>query len=66
MMALRGIELTYETVREWCDKFGPYFAEELRRRDKSILGSKWHLDEVFLRSKASNIIYGVPWTRTGP
>ena len=75
MMALRGIELTYETVREWCDKFGPYFAEELRRRNKAKLGSKWHLDEVFLkirfhkdcageRGRASKIIYGVPLTRT--
>ena len=51
MMARRGVQLTYETVREWCDKFGPYFAEELRRRNKGKLGSKWHLDEVFLKIK---------------
>jgi putative transposase len=51
MMAWRGVQLTYETVREWCDKFGPYFAEELRRRNKRRLGSKWHLDEVFLKIK---------------
>ena len=51
MMARRGIQLTYETVREWCDKFGPYYAEELRRRNKRKLGSKWHLDEVFLKIK---------------
>jgi hypothetical protein len=23
MMAWRGVQLTYETVREWCDKFTP-------------------------------------------
>lgn len=51
MMARRGVQLTYETVREWCDKFGPYFAEELRRRNKGKLGSKWYLDEVFLKIK---------------
>jgi putative transposase len=51
MMAWRGVQLTYETVREWCCKFGPYFAEELRRRNKRRLGSKWHLDEVFLKIK---------------
>jgi putative transposase len=51
MMARRGVQLSYETVREWCDKFGPYFAEELRRRNKGKLGSKWHLDEVFLKIK---------------
>ena len=50
-MARRGIELTYETVRGWCDKFGRYFAEELRRRNRSKLRLKWHLDEVFLKIK---------------
>ena len=24
MMARRGVELTYETVWQWCGKFGPY------------------------------------------
>jgi putative transposase len=51
MMAWRGVQLSYETVREWCDKFGPSFAEELRRRNKPRLGSKWYLDEVFLKIK---------------
>ena len=49
MMARRGVQLTYETVREWCGKFGSHFAEELRRRNKWKLGSKWYLDEVFLK-----------------
>ncbi len=49
MMARRGVQLTYETVREWCGKFGSHFAEELRRRNKWKLGSKWHLDEVVLK-----------------
>jgi len=49
MMARRGIELTYETVREWCGKFGPYFAEELRKKNRPKLGAKWFLDEVFLK-----------------
>jgi transposase-like protein len=39
-MAQRGIQLTYETVREWCGKFGPYFAEELQKRNRAKLGSK--------------------------
>jgi putative transposase len=34
MMAWRGVQLSYETVREWCNKFGPYYAEELRRRTR--------------------------------
>jgi putative transposase len=49
MMAERGIVLTYETVREWCLKFGPYFANALKRRNRKKIGSKWHLDEVFIK-----------------
>ncbi len=32
MMSVRGVTLTYETVRDWCLKFGQTFANELRRR----------------------------------
>ena len=32
MMASRGLSLTYETVREWCLKFGQTYANGLRRR----------------------------------
>src|SRR3982751_5683507 len=47
-MAFRGVLLTYETVRNWCDKFGPsYAAQRKRRRPKS--GDQWHLDDVFLK-----------------
>ncbi len=48
MMAKRGVQLTYETVRTWCHKFGTLYAARLRRRRPPI-GSKWHLDEVFIR-----------------
>ena len=26
----RGIQISHETLREWCIKFGPFFAEDLR------------------------------------
>src|SRR5258705_8221478 len=32
MLAMRGVALTYETVREWCLKFGQTYANDLRRR----------------------------------
>jgi putative transposase len=32
LMAARGIVLTYETIRQWCQKFGQQFANQLRRR----------------------------------
>ena len=48
MLARRGVVLTYETIREWCLKFGQTYADDLRRRS-SRPGEKWHLDEVFLK-----------------
>lgn len=41
----RGIEVSHETVRAWCAKFGPGLAEALRHR-KPKRGRVWHLDEM--------------------
>src|ERR1700694_547602 len=48
MMASRGVNLSYETVREWCLKFGQTYAKGLRRKSARP-GDRWHLDEVFLK-----------------
>ena len=48
MMAKRGVPVTYDTVREWCLKFGSLYAALLRRK-RGRIGSKWHLDEVFIK-----------------
>src|SRR3954447_10170870 len=48
MMAARGVLVSYETVRRWCDKFGKQYVDGLRRR-RAQTGDKWHLDEVFLK-----------------
>ena len=48
LLAARGVVVTYETLREWCRKFGQSYANQLRRR-RTQLGDKWHLDEVFLK-----------------
>jgi putative transposase len=47
LLAQRGIVVTYETVRQWCLKFGQTYANELRRR-RPRCGDKWHMDEVVL------------------
>lgn len=47
LMAARGVVVTYETVRQWCLKFGQTYANELRRR-RPRCGDTWHLDEVVL------------------
>jgi transposase-like protein len=45
MLAQRGIEVSYETVRKWTIKFGPLIAANLRRRRSHPTG-RWHLDEM--------------------
>jgi len=47
LMAQRGVVVTYETVRQWCLKFGQTDANELRKR-RPRCGDKWHMDEVVL------------------
>ncbi len=47
LLAERGITVTYETVRQWCRKFGPAYARKLKKR-QGRLGETWHLDEVFV------------------
>lgn len=43
----RGVVVSYEMIRRWCDKFGASFAhgaKGVRRKP----GSTWHLDEMFV------------------
>ena len=47
LMLVRGVIVSYETIRQWCAKFGPEYACRLRRRQPRA-GDTWHLDEVFL------------------
>jgi len=47
LLAERGITVSYETIRQWCKKFGPEYARKLRRR-VGPLGDTWFLDEVFV------------------
>jgi putative transposase len=48
ILAQRGVEVSYETIRQWSYRFGPDFAKKLRRR-RPRPGDKWHMDEVFVR-----------------
>jgi putative transposase len=45
LLAARGIEATYETVRRWALKFGGAIARRIRSNAPAC-GDKWHLDEV--------------------
>ena len=47
LLAERGITVSYETIRQWCQTFGLDYARQLRRR-RGQLGDTWYLDEVFV------------------
>src|ERR1700716_4082294 len=48
LLAERGLDVSYETVRSWVLKFGPIIARRLRR-SRSRPSNRWHLDEMVVR-----------------
>ncbi len=48
ILAERGVVVSHESIRRWCNRFGADFAARLRRR-RPRPGDTWHLDEVCLR-----------------
>jgi putative transposase len=53
LLAERGIDVSYETVRYWWNRFGPMFAAEIRKKRVSRMRAfthwRWHLDEVYVK-----------------
>ncbi|MGH8315977.1 MAG: IS6 family transposase, partial [Steroidobacterales bacterium] len=48
LTAERGVTVTYETIRAWCERFGRDYAKRIRAR-RGRLGDTWHMDEVFIK-----------------
>jgi transposase-like protein len=48
LLAERGLDVSYETVRRWVLKFGPLIARRLRR-GRPRPSAQWHLDEMVVR-----------------
>ena len=47
LLAERGIDVSYETIRRWLVTFGLAYAYKLRR-SRPRPNDRWHLDEVFV------------------
>ena len=47
LLAQRGVTVTYESIRHWCQTFGLDYARRLRRRRRRM-GDTWYLDELFV------------------
>ncbi len=51
IMALRGIEVSYEAVRNWETKLLPIMGDDLRKRRHGRCrgpGTSWYVDETYL------------------
>jgi putative transposase len=68
MLAMRGVSLSYETVREWCLKFGQTYANGLRHKSPRP-GDRWHLDEGVPQNQRTTPLplacSGSGWRRIG-
>jgi putative transposase len=48
LLAERGITVSYESIRLWCNKFGPKYAKRLKCRHQGF-GDTFYIDEVFVK-----------------
>ncbi|MDA1373056.1 MAG: IS6 family transposase [Proteobacteria bacterium] len=48
LLAERGITVSYESIRLWCNKFGSKYAQRLRRKHQGY-GDTFFIDEVFVK-----------------
>ena len=55
LLAERGLDLSYETVRRWVLKFGPAVARWLRER-RPRPSDRWHLDEMVVQIAGKGIV----------
>jgi hypothetical protein len=57
LLAERGLDVSYETVRSWVLKFGPIIARRLRC-GRPRPSNRWHLDEMVVRIAGKPITCG--------
>jgi len=48
LISERGIDVSYESIRLWFNKFDPHYAKRLKRRHQSY-GDTLFFDEVFVK-----------------
>ena len=44
----RGIDVSHETIRSWCYKFGKEFEKVIKKKQRKVT-DKWHLDEMTMK-----------------
>ena len=48
LLAERGLDPSYETVRRWVAEFGPFLPDGYMDGRRHRQDDRWHLDEMFV------------------
>jgi putative transposase len=48
LLSERGVNVSYEAIRLWCNRFGPTYAARLKRKHRGY-GDTFFIDEVFVK-----------------
>jgi len=48
LMIERGVDVSYETIRRWVDKFGSTYSKRIKSRSENP-SPVWHLDEIYTK-----------------
>ena len=56
LMAERGIDVSYVTIRRWVDKFGSTYAKRIKCRSECP-SPVWHLDEVYTKINGKMVYF---------
>jgi putative transposase len=51
MMAERGTQMDYSTIQRWVNRYGPQFEAEFTKKWKRPTGSRWRMDETYIKVK---------------
>ena len=54
----RGIDVSHETIRSWCYKFGKEFEKVIKKKQRKVT-DKWHLDEMTMKVNGE---YSILWS----
>lgn len=50
ILSIRGVKVDHATIQRWVYKFSPLIEKEFRKRKKPV-GTRWRLDETYIKVK---------------
>ena len=53
----RGIDVSHETIKGWCYKFGKEFEKIIKKKQRKV-ADKWNLDEMTMKVNGEYFIHG--------